>query len=383
MSALEIQVEATKKLKVALDYFLPDGQPSDTIAELFSSWTANVRILALMPAQAEGLADRLAGCGEIEVAEAAYNRILDVYRGFRTMDIKAWHENKSLLRKFADMQWNNGEPIRAENLVWEALSLRDVPETLPSDLEFLKSLARSLPKTCLDISKSIHSTFDGAIPPHLLTPVPPLQSMMQSVFASSVSGSPFHIGEFPETSRTQNASPIPGGMETVMDFLRTLPVEALETRDIYEQSPIYMASWRRMEGLGRGILRRLAEVSRQRVQNHLNTRDRNGQTVLGASILGGCSVQYVKFLIEAGAIVDPDPVMKEAFTPLQAAAMSGSSDVVRLLLDNGAEIGRVYPGNPTPLVLAEAAGHADVVQQLSNATIGHSSSPFNLGWSPG
>jgi len=53
-------------------------------------------------------------------------------------------------------------------------------------------------------------------------------------------------------------------------------------------------------------------------------------------------------------------------------------------LDNGAEVDRVYLQNKTPLALAEEAGHVEVVQRLSNATIGHSSSPtFDLSWSPG
>jgi ankyrin repeat protein len=139
-----------------------------------------------------------------------------------------------------------------------------------------------------------------------------------------------------------------------------------------------------MEGLGRGILRRLAETSAQDTQHHLNNRDLSGQTVLGASILGGCSLQYIRFLIECGSHVDPKPLMPLPFTPLQAAAMSGSLDIVCLLLDNGAEVDRVWPGNPTPLTLAENAGHPEVVQRLSNTIIGHPSPQiFSLDWSPG
>jgi len=380
-----MQIEATNKLQFALDYLVQSGRQSEIIyAELLSSRNANVRILTLMPAQAEALADRLAGCGDIEVAEAAYNRILNAYRALRKLDIKAWHETKSLLKKVADMLWNIGEPVRAENLIWEALSLRDFPEeALPSDLDLLKSLGKSLPKTCIDISKSIQSIVDGAIPAHLTSPFPPLQCMMQSSFACSVSGSPFHKGEFPDPNIANNVSPILGGTETVMDFLRVLPVEALEARDIYGQSPFYMASSLGMEGLGRGILLRLAEVSGQRTQYHLNNRDLIGQTVLGASIRGQCSVQYIRFLIEGGARVDPDPLRELPWTPLQAAAMSGSLDIVRLLLSNGAEIDRVYPGNQTPLALAEQAGHADVIRQLNNAASHFASPDFGLGWNPG
>ena len=143
-----MQVEATMKLQVALDYSIPGlHRNEDVTAGLFSARNANVRILALMPSEAEGLADRLAGCGETEIAEAAYNRILNAYREFRKLDLKPFHETKGLLKKLADMLWSTGEHIRAESLVWEALSLRDVPgQALPSDLDLLKSLARSLPR---------------------------------------------------------------------------------------------------------------------------------------------------------------------------------------------------------------------------------------------
>ncbi|PMD46093.1 hypothetical protein L207DRAFT_523528 [Hyaloscypha variabilis F] len=384
LRTLEMQIEATMKLQVALDFPIPSIQRNENIhAEVFSSRNANARILTLMPAQAEALADRLADWGEIEIAEAAYTRILDAYRAFRKLDIKAFHETKSLLKKLADMLRNSGDLIRAENLVWEALSLRDIPgKALPSDLDLLKSLASSLPSTCEYISKSIQTTFDGVIPPHLSSPFPPLQCMMQSPFASAVSDSPFYRGEFPANSRTQDAPPILGGMDTVMDFLRVLPLETLDARDIYGQSPLFLASSLRMEGLGRGILRRFEEVPDQCIQHRLNNRDFFGQTVLGASILGGCSLQYVSFLIDAGAQVDPDTLRDLPFTPLQAAAMSGSLDIVCLLLDKGAEINRVFPGNPTPLTLAEQAEHAEVVQTLISSG-GHSSPAIGLSWSPG
>jgi ankyrin repeat protein len=173
--------------------------------------------------------------------------------------------------------------------------------------------------------------------------------------------------------------PILGGITTVMELLRALPEEALEARDVYGQSPFYMASSLGMEGLGRGILLRLAEVSGRRNDHHLKNRDLIGQTVLGASIIGGCSMQYLRFLIAGGAQVDPDPLTALPLTPLQAAALSGSSDIVRLLLGHGAEIDRVFHGNDTPLTLARRFQHADVIQQLSNAATAHSSPTFDLG----
>jgi hypothetical protein len=330
------------------------------------------------------LADRLAARGEIEAAEAAYIRILNVFRAFQRLNIKAWHETRSLLKKLADMLWNNGEPIRAENLVWEALSSRDVPaKAQTSDLELLKSLARSIPITCLDISNSIQSIGDGAaFPPYCPSLFPPLQSMMQSPFARTVSGSPFHVGEFSETALAPNEPAILGGMGTVMEFLSAFPVDSLDVRDIHGQTPLHLASALGMEGLGRGILRRLAEVSRLPTQTHLNNRDFVGQTILGAAIIGCCSSQYIEFLLAGGAQVDPDPLLMFPLTPLEAAAISGSSDIVRLLLDNKAQPDHVYPGKKTPLELAEELGHADVVQQLRNARTGNAGPALQIGWNP-
>ncbi len=381
-----MQVEATKKLQLALEYLVENGRTTENLyPELLSSRNAHVRILTLLPAQAEALADRLADRGEVEAAEAAYIRILNVFRAFQKLNIKAWHETRSLLKKLADMLWKNGDPILAENLVWEALNSRDVPaKAQTSDLDLLKSLAKSVPITCLDISNSIQSIGDGAaFPPYCPSLVPPLQSMMQSSFASTVSGSPFHVGEFSETALAPNEPAILGGMKTVMEFLRAFPVDALEVRDIHGQTPLYVASALGMEGLGRGILRRLEEVSRLPTRIHLNNRDSVGDTILGAAIFGRCSCQYIGFLLAGGAQVDPDPLRRFPFTPLQAAAISGSSDIVRLLLNNSAQPGHVYPGNKTSLALAEELGHADVVQQLRNARSGNARPPLQIGFNLG
>jgi ankyrin repeat protein len=209
-----------------------------------------------------------------------------------------------------------------------------------------------------------------------------LQYMMQSPFASTALGSPFHRGEFPESTITPDC-PIFGGIEAVMELLRVLSRDSLEARDVHGQTPLYMASSLGMEGLGRGILLRLAEVPGSTNQGPLDTRDLTGQTVLGASIVGGCSLQYIRFLIESGAQVDPHELMPMPWTPLQAAALSGSLETVRLLLDNGAEIDRVFPGNDTPLTLAQQAGHADVVGILDVPATRHSGHALGLGWNPG
>jgi hypothetical protein len=366
-----------------VEFLVQNGrQDEDEYHEQLSLRNANVRTLSLMPAQAEALADRLAAAGKIEAAEGAYNRILNAYRAYRVLDIKAWHEIKSLLQKMATLLWETGEPFRAENLIWDALESRDFPsEPRASDMELLKTLARSLPKTSEEVSMAIQTTLDGPVPSHLSSPFPPLQRMMRSTYTSSVGGSPFHRGEFPESSTTVGV-PIIGGIEAVLDFLRVLPVEALTAQDINGQSPLHMAASLRMEGLGRGILLRLAEVPGPGIEVYTNALDLRGDTVLGASISGGCSVNFVSHLVDHGANVDPDSLRQLPLTPLQAAAFWGSLDILKLLLDRGAKIDRVFPRNRTALIIAEELGHEAIVKRLNDAAKEYSSLHPALGWPP-
>jgi hypothetical protein len=380
---LEKQLEVTKMLDFSVGSF---GRQDDIeYREQFSLRNANVRILSLMPAPAEALADRLVAAGEIETAEGAYNRILNAYRAYRVLDIKAWHEIKSLVQKMADLLWRIGEPFRAENLIWDALASRDCPpEARALHMELLKDLARSLLKTSEDVSTTIQSNqsiSDGSVPSHLSSPFPPLQRMMQSTYASTVGASPFHQGEFPETSTIPDV-PIVGGIEAVLDFLRVLPVEALVLQDINGQSPLFSAASRRMEGLGRAILLRLAEVHGPGVEVYTNSRDLKGDTVLGASICGGCSVTFVRHLIDHGAKVDPDDLMQPPLTPLQAAAVWGYLDILELLLERDANIDRVFPGNKTALIIAQEEGHEAIVRRLNDAAREYSSPHPALAWPP-
>jgi hypothetical protein len=380
---LEKQLEVTKRLDFSVGSLDQNGRQDDNeYHEQFSLRNANVRILSLMPAQAEALADRLVAAGEIETAEGAYNRILNAYRAYRGLDIKAWHEVKSLVQKMADLLWRIGEPFRAENLIWDALASRDCPpEARALHMELLKALARSLLKTSEDVSTTIQSTLDGSAPSHLSSPFPPLQRMMQSTYASTVGASPFHQGEFPETSTILDV-PIVGGIEAVLDFLRVLPVEALVVQDINGQSPLFFAASRRMEGLGRAILLRLAEVYGPDVELYTNSRDLKGDTVLGASICAGCSVTFVRHLIDRGAKADPDNLMQPPLTPLQAAAFWGYSDILEMLLERGANIDRVFPGNRTALIMAEGLGHEAIARRLNDAAREYSSPHPALAWPP-
>jgi tetratricopeptide (TPR) repeat protein len=375
--SLDMQLEATKRLQFAVEMMVQNNRHTENLYnELLSSRNANVRILSLMPGQAEALADRLAAAGEIETAEGAYERILNAYRAYRAIDmkaIKAGHEIKSLLLKMANIFLERGDHLRAESLMWEALESRDFPsEAQESDLEVLKCLANSLPQTSNELSTAIQSAFDGRVPSHLFSPFPPLQRMMQTRYASHFRGSPFHRGEYQEASAMSDV-PILGGIETVLELLRVLPVGALAARDIYGQSPLYLAASLQMEGLGRAILLRITELPGLGIQSYINARDLSGQTVLGASICGGCSLDFVRHLIDHGAEVDPEPLKQLPLTPLQAAASMGSLDIVDLLLNCGAKTDRVYRGNKTALTFAEEDRHEAIVRRLRDTSEVYSS----------
>ena len=102
-----------------------------------------------------------------------------------------------------------------------------------------------------------------------------------------------------------------------------------------------------------------------------NKADLKVSSHVGASALhcGVCSadVSTVRALIEAGLDVTSRsrPTASSTPTPLSLAASLGLADVVRLLLDRGADADRCHDStNLTPLMLAAINGHFDAVKTL-------------------
>jgi ankyrin repeat protein len=71
----------------------------------------------------------------------------------------------------------------------------------------------------------------------------------------------------------------------------------------------------------------------------------------------------IRALLAEGAYVDG--IDGQANWPLYAAALSGNAEVVRLLLDGGADVNKARTDNGcTPLFMAASLGHAEAVRQL-------------------
>ena len=70
----------------------------------------------------------------------------------------------------------------------------------------------------------------------------------------------------------------------------------------------------------------------------------------------------VKLLINSGA--DPNKADSGGFTPLHRAARSGCKDIIQLLLNSGADPNKADNYGQTPLHWAAGHGHKDIVQLL-------------------
>ena len=93
---------------------------------------------------------------------------------------------------------------------------------------------------------------------------------------------------------------------------------------------------------------------------------RNAQKVTalhaGAS-RGGAEI--VKMLLEAGA--DPNVEQERGFVPLHSAAANGNVAVVELLLNHGARANAKADDGKTPVDMAAEQGHEDLADMLRNA----------------
>lgn len=92
----------------------------------------------------------------------------------------------------------------------------------------------------------------------------------------------------------------------------------------------------------------------------------DGHLIEGASALwvaaGAGHLNIVKLLIEHGA--DINHHTKNVSTPVRAACFDGRLDIIRYLIDHGADINLANGYNNTCLMISSYKGHADVVEYL-------------------
>jgi cytohesin len=76
-------------------------------------------------------------------------------------------------------------------------------------------------------------------------------------------------------------------------------------------------------------------------------------------------IEIVRALIDAGA--DVNKVRDNGMTPLFAAAYKGHGDIVRALIDAGADVNKARDDGATPLFAAAQQGHVEIVRALIDA----------------
>ena len=74
-------------------------------------------------------------------------------------------------------------------------------------------------------------------------------------------------------------------------------------------------------------------------------------------------VKAAQALLDAGADANA-PVTKGGYTPLMLASISGSNELVALLIEHGAKVNAANPGGVTALMIAAAGNRSSIVGLL-------------------
>src|SRR5665647_1709331 len=92
-------------------------------------------------------------------------------------------------------------------------------------------------------------------------------------------------------------------------------------------------------------------------QPKLGARNRYGETAL--MFAAKSNLEMVKLLVERGAAIN-----QTGWNPLIYAAWQGKTDVVKYLLEKGADIDALSPNGISALMMAARGGHFDTVKLL-------------------
>ncbi|MBD3170229.1 MAG: hypothetical protein GF307_12155 [candidate division Zixibacteria bacterium] len=96
----------------------------------------------------------------------------------------------------------------------------------------------------------------------------------------------------------------------------------------------------------------------------INATYNYGQSVMHAAAYSG-HIEIVKYLIEKGA--DVNARSGQNSNPLHGAAYYGHEDIVKLLIENGAEVDNPNAYDYRPMLSACAGGHLNIVKMLIDA----------------
>jgi ankyrin repeat protein len=147
-----------------------------------------------------------------------------------------------------------------------------------------------------------------------------------------------------------------GDLETVRNAVKANPesVNSFAADGFY---PLGLAAYFGHRAIVEFLLKNGADV-------HLAARNAQRVTALHAGASRG-GAEIVKMLLEGGA--DPDAKQERGFVPLHSAAANGNSVVVELLLKYGAHANAKADDGKTPADMAAEGGHKDLAEMLKKS----------------
>jgi hypothetical protein len=313
------------------------------------------------------LARTTADGGELRAAVYAFTHLLSTYR---SLPFNASHQFRQVLLEVASLYVKKEDWIQAEEHWIEVLQLPDTPENVKEQV--LQHLAESLPKSSAELTKMFNLAPPLCEIGNDRMPIPPLLRAMRILHECGMNTVPAELLQIGAHRDVTGSPPIHvairSGLLPVCDFIMNCPINQLngirESRDSFSRTPFLVAALSRQERPGRSIMARFRNEPLLARQQLINATDGTGQTILSIAISSDCSFQYIEELIEFGAVADPPSLMKCIHTPLQAAAIGGRENVVRVLLEHGARNGSVFGKELTARELAQYAGYNNIAELL-------------------